>query len=109
VAGDKVLQKISKLLQGAVRGTDTLARYGGDEFVVLLPDTSEENALHIAEKLRAALADDPELKDFGVTGSFGVCSSDVSAADDSENFIKHADEAAYLSKRAGGNKVEAYK
>jgi diguanylate cyclase (GGDEF)-like protein len=109
LTGDKVLQKIAGLLQGAIRGTDMLARYGGDEFAVFLPNTNEEHALRIAEKLRAALADDPELKDLGITGSFGVCSSDVSTATDSKTFIKQADEATYLSKRAGGNKVEAYK
>ncbi len=106
--GDGVLKRVAELLKGSVSGTDLVARYGGDEFAVLLPDTSEEQAMTIGEKLRAALDDDAELKGFGVTASVGVCSSETSTAIDSENFIKHADEAAYVSKRAGGNRVEVY-
>lgn len=108
VTGDEVLKKVASLLKESLRGTDLLARYGGDEFAVFLPDTNEEHAFLIAEKLRAALAGNSKLKEFGVTASFGVCSSDASTATDAENFIKHADEAAYLSKRAGGNRVEVY-
>lgn len=107
--GDDVLKKVAELLKDVLRGTDILARYGGDEFVVLLPKVNEENALVVAEKLRSSLDTDSFLKDFGITASFGVCSSAVSAADDSETFIKHADEAAYFAKRSGGNRVEAYK
>lgn len=107
-AGDRVLRKVSALLQGALREKDMLVRYGGDEFAALLPNTDERGAATVAEKLRAALHNDQELKDFGVTASLGVCSSGVSTAEDSETFIKHADEAAYMAKRAGGNRVEVY-
>ncbi len=106
--GDKVLQKVTGLLKGVLREKDLLARYGGDEFAVFMPNTDESGAATAAEKLRAALDTDPELKGFGVTASIGVCSSNVSTAEDSENFIKHADEAAYVAKRAGGNRVEVY-
>lgn len=108
VAGDKVLKKISEISKSLIRGTDMISRHGGDEFAVLLPDTNEENAVIIAEKLRSAIDSDDDLKGFRVTASFGVCSSEVSTATDSENFIKHADEASYIAKRAGGNKVEVY-
>ena len=107
--GDKVLIKVAELLRDVIRGTDMLARYGGDEFAVLLPNTDENSAIIIAEKLRATLDTDVELKGFGVTASIGVCSSDVSTAEDTETFIKHADEASYVAKRAGGNRVEVYK
>ena len=108
LAGDKVLKRVAELFKNSVRATDVLARYGGDEFAVFLPDTSEEHAVGIAEKLRASLDNDTELKGFGVTASIGVCSSEVSTATDSERFIKHADGASYLAKRSGGNRVEVY-
>ena len=108
LAGDNILKKVTELLKGALREKDILARYCGDEFTALLLNTGEEGAMITAEKLRAALDNDSELKSVGVTASFGVCSSNVSTAIDSENFIKHADETAYLAKRAGGNKVEVY-
>ncbi|MFA6414565.1 MAG: GGDEF domain-containing protein [Candidatus Paceibacterota bacterium] len=107
-AGDSVLIKVAELLEGAVRGTDIVARYGGDEFAVLLPDTSEENAVIIAKKLLTVLDNNTELN-FGVTASIGVCSSEVSTANDARDFIKHADEAGYVAKRAGGNRIEVYK
>lgn len=109
IMGDKVLTKVAELLKGSLRGEDVLSRYGGDEFAVLLPGMDERKAMVAAEKLRATLDDDSELKSFGVTASLGVCSTEVSTAIDSENFIKHADGAAYVAKRAGGNRVEVYK
>jgi len=107
-AGDAVLITVAELLRKELREMDILARYGGDEFVVLLPNTDEKGAMIVAEKLRAALDNDPDLKEVGVTASFGVVSSTVSTADNPGDFIKHADEAAYISKRAGGNRVEVY-
>ena len=106
--GDKVLKKVAEILKDSVRSTDTLARYGGDEFVILLSDTNKERTVIITEKIRASIDNDPELKGFGITASFGVCSSDISTATNSEDFIKHADEAAYFAKRSGGNRVEVY-
>ena len=106
--GDKVLKKVAEILKDSVRATDTLARYGGDEFAILFPDTNKERTVIIAEKIRASIDNDPELKGFGITASFGVCSSDISTATNSEDFIKHADEAAYFAKRSGGNRIEVY-
>ena len=108
LVGDGVLKKVTGLLKGALREEDLLVRYGGDEFVVFLSHTDEKGAMIAAEKLRVALDNDSELKGFGVTASLGVCSVDASTATDSETFIKHADEAAYVAKRAGGNRVEVY-
>ena len=106
--GDKVLKRVAELFKNSIRATDMLARYGGDEFAVLLPDTGEERAVIIAEKLRTVLVNDSEISGFGVTASIGVCSSGVSTATDSEDFIGHADKALYLAKRTGGNRVEVY-
>lgn len=104
----EVLIKATNLMRSQIRATDMLARYGGDEFVILLPNTNQEHTLVAAEKVRAALDTDEELNSLGVTASIGVCSSDVSDATDPETFIKHADEAAYKAKQSGKNRVEVY-
>jgi len=107
--GDEVLKRIANLLNGPTRSTDMLARYGGDEFMVLLPNTSEGDALGVAEKLRAILDADEELQKLKVTASLGVCSSAVSKATDIATFIHHADMAMYDAKHGGKNHVAAYK
>ena len=106
-AGDRVLARVAELMQGPLREADILARYGGDEFAVLLPNTNEEHAVIVAEKLRAVF-EDAELKELGITASFGVCSSEHSSAADSKTFINNADKAAYLAKHSGRNAVKVY-
>ena len=107
-AGDDVLKKAAEHMKSAVRGTDLLARYGGDEFIALLPNTSEKHAVIVAEKLRATLDSDPELKKLGVTASIGVSLTNTSDATDSKPLIERADAAAYAAKKAGRNRVEMY-
>jgi|SRR3989344_298081 len=107
-AGDDVLKKAAEHMKSAVRGTDLLARYGGDEFIALLPNTSEKHAVIVAEKLRATLDSDPELKKLGVTASIGVSFTNTSDATDSKTLIERADAAAYAAKKAGRNRVEMY-
>ena len=106
--GDSVLQRAASLLRGALREEEALGRWGGDEFVVLLLNADERNALAVAEKLRVALESDPKLHTLGVTGSFGVCSSSASGATSPETLIQNADEAVYAAKHGGRNRVEAY-
>ncbi len=101
-AGDRLLADVARRLLGFGRESDLLARYGGEEFVVLMPETSEPEAIRAAERLRAALARSP----FGllggieqtVTGSFGV-SCLQGAGDDVEALFRRADAAVYLAKR----------
>ena len=107
--GDAVLIKVTELLQGALRATDMLARYGGDEFVVLLPNTSEKNAVVVAEHLRTSLENDAKLKGLGVTASIGICSSSTSDTHDPKTLVTQADSAAYVAKKGGRNRVEVYK
>ncbi|MHB1163484.1 MAG: GGDEF domain-containing protein [Minisyncoccota bacterium] len=104
--GDDVLKRAAELLHGALREEDLLARYGGDEFVVLLPNAEEKDAALVAEKLRAALDDDASLKNLGVTGSFGVASS--GRAESAEALRAYADKALYVAKAGGRNRVEIY-
>ncbi len=107
-AGDEVLVRVVQLIKGALRGTDMVARLGGDEFVVLMPEADERQALALGEKFRAILDSDPELKQFGVTASLGVCSVDAATAADPKTVLKRADAAAYASKEAGRNQVTVY-
>ena len=107
--GDEVLKKAATLLHSALREGDVIGRLGGDEFVVLLPNTNEHDAAHVAEKLRGALDDNPDLGKLHVTGSIGVCSSSTSKATTPEELIAYADAAMYVAKDAGRNQVSVYK
>jgi hypothetical protein len=72
-AGDKVLQKIAEVIESGIRHSDIAGRYGGEEFLVLLPNTSQEEAFQVAEKLRAEI--EAEISEpWPITASFGVCS-----------------------------------
>src|SRR6266496_635341 len=70
--GDLVLARVGRLLEQKSRQSNVVARYGGDEFVVLMPETGVEQAQILAERLRLWLATDPMLSEHHITGSFGV-------------------------------------
>ena len=105
-AGDRVLQQIGATLCSSVRGHDVVARYGGEEFVVLLPATGADEALHVAERLRTAIADHawPHRP---VTASFGVATSGPETPDPAA-LVNRADRALYLSKEAGRNRTTSF-
>ncbi|MBT4521450.1 MAG: GGDEF domain-containing protein [Halieaceae bacterium] len=110
LVGDFVLIEFCKILRSNLREYDTLARYGGEEFVILLPQTSQETASQVAEKLRSAVenaAFDDGSESYQVTASFGVSSVSPVIKDDFSNteFIKMADQALYKAKRKGRNHV----
>ncbi|MBF0324703.1 MAG: PAS-domain containing protein [Alphaproteobacteria bacterium] len=110
VVGDLVLKETAEVLQGSVRATDLVSRFGGEEFVVLLPETDMEGALTVAESLRGAVADRKILapgiaEPISVTGTFGVSSMDRDELLALDDFIDAADRAAYRGKRAGRNRV----
>jgi diguanylate cyclase (GGDEF)-like protein len=81
-----------------------VARYGGDEFVILMPETSPEQARQIAGKLRAWISEERMLRDRNVTASFGIASFPAHGSTP-EELIQAADLAMYASKRSGGNMV----
>ncbi len=102
--GDEILRGLGQLLTANLREVDTVARFGGEEFVILLPDTDKNGALAVAEKLRHLVQE----KMGGVTISIGIAHfpEDVAEMDD---LIDHADIALYDAKDAGRNKVFTYK
>src|SRR5271170_7775540 len=102
--GDLVLARVGRLLEQKSRQSNVVARYGGDEFIVLMPDTGSEQAQVLAERLRQWLASDPMLSEHHVTGSFGVASFPMHGFS-IEDIIRVADSGMYVSKRSGGNSV----
>jgi len=104
--GDDVLLGISKLVKTKVRKTDTLARWGGEEFIIILPNTSLEKAKNVAEILRSAIEKHSCKDDLKVTCSFGV--AEIEENDDSKSLIAKVDKALYKAKELGRNRVESY-
>ena len=103
--GDHVLKEAAKLVQNSIRGHDILARWGGEEFMILTPKSAQGQALILAEKLRGLFETHNFGGDLNVTASFGV--TDFWAEDHADSFTARADEAMYLAKRNGRNRVEA--
>jgi len=109
-AGDGVLRETGRLVQNTLRASDTFARIGGEEFAILLPDSDEDNARHLAERLRQTLARHSfEGPDQGIRGSI-TCGIAVSCQqdDDANNIMLRADTALYAGKSAGRNRVMVY-
>ena len=102
--GDLVLARVGRLLEQKSRQSNVVARYGGDEFIVLMPETGSEQAQVLAERLRQWLAGDPMLAEHHITGSFGVASFPMHGFS-IEDIIRVADAGMYVSKRSGGNLV----
>jgi diguanylate cyclase (GGDEF)-like protein len=104
--GDAVLRYLADLLTGSVREFDIVGRYGGEEFVVILPETDLPSALEIAERLRSQINTTFQTSDLPqITVSIGVASGQ-SETPDLEALVHNADIAMYLAKKSGGNQVE---
>jgi diguanylate cyclase (GGDEF)-like protein len=102
--GDLVLARVGRLLEQKCRQSNVVARYGGDEFVILMPETGIDQARALAERLRVWLAMDPMVREHNITGSFGVGSFPVHGFS-SEDILRVADAGMYVAKHAGGNQV----
>src|SRR5271165_2105773 len=102
--GDLVLARVGRLLEQKSRESNVVARYGGDEFIVLMPETGSEQAQVLAERLRQWITQDPMLNEHQITGSFGVASFPMHGFS-IEDIIRVADAGMYVSKRSGGNSV----
>ncbi len=103
-AGDKVLTELGRLLRSQTRETDVVARFGGEEFVLLLPDATLEGAAAKAERLRVALSAQAIAPlPYAVTASFGV--AELLPGEDAESLLGRIDAALYQAKQAGRNRV----
>jgi len=110
IAGDKVLSNVADVLRGALRPIDMLARFGGEEFSVLLPETTPDEAYQLAEKLRLTVSQAKTKNDKGdalpeVTVSIGF--SELKQQKDLLSLISEADEALYRAKNNGRNCVSS--
>ena len=104
--GDEVLKHVSDLFKASIREQDGVARWGGEEFLFVLPDTDESNAVVLAEKVRETLATSPvdiQQKNVVITASFGVAQIDFEQGLDKA--LTLADKALYKAKEKGRNKV----
>lgn len=107
-AGDDTLREVAQLLLKHSRGINVICRYGGDEFAVLLVETSKGGARLYADRIRQVLATHPFAHGRRVTASFGVASLPEDVAPVTDELIRAADDALYAAKRGGKNRVEGF-
>ncbi|MCK9988030.1 MAG: hypothetical protein AzoDbin1_04502 [Azoarcus sp.] len=105
VKGDEVLRTVANRIRSTLRTSDSLTRWGGEEFLVLLPETDLANAAVLAERTRACIAAHRMEGVGGVTASFGV--AELGDAESRDEWIARADAALYRAKQGGRNRVEA--
>jgi len=105
VAGDDTLRGVAQILMKHSRGINVVSRYGGDEFAVLLVETSKAGARLYADRIREVVAKYPFEHGKVVTSSFGVASLPDDEAGTAEQLFRAADEALYSAKKAGKNQV----
>ena len=110
VAGDAVLQAVSQAIRDSLRGTDITGRYGGDEFMVILPETPFDGAKNFAERIRLsvkkteiAITENHNIK---MSLSLGITCFNA-ASDNIDTIVRRADSALYEAKKIGGNAVHA--
>jgi diguanylate cyclase (GGDEF)-like protein len=103
--GDEVLRTFADVLRQTVRESDVAGRWGGEEFLLLLPGADEEGAVQLAERIRVALADRsiPGAPGLSVTASFGV--AEYAGESNTDDLVVAADGALYRAKRAGKDRV----
>jgi diguanylate cyclase (GGDEF)-like protein len=102
--GDEVLVKLAKTINKITRKTDTFGRWGGEEFIMVLPNTTKENAAIVAEHLRLDVEKIKHPIAGGITASFGV--AQYEEGDNEESLYIKSDEALYKAKENGRNRVE---
>jgi diguanylate cyclase (GGDEF)-like protein len=107
--GDKVLQELSQILCSMVRGSDIVGRYGGEEFGIILPEISYDNALQLCERLRAKIEGhrfESSDRAVGITISVGASLQHINFDSGYSEIISNADQALYKAKSGGRNRVE---
>jgi diguanylate cyclase (GGDEF)-like protein len=105
LAGDEALSRLGGILRQAVRRQDLVFRYGGEEFLLLLPGSDRDDAASLAERVRDAVQRDPQVGPWGLTVSLGVAVADRFTASNPLGLLRRADAALYQAKRTGRNRV----
>ena len=106
--GDIVLREASQRMQACIRNSDTIGRFGGEEFLAIIPNGAVKELLNVAERIREAIANDPVVTDdfvIPVTCSIGVAVRWDSSDGTIEETIQRADKALYVAKEMGRNRV----
>jgi diguanylate cyclase (GGDEF)-like protein len=106
-AGDLVLQEFAELCHRSIRDVDLIGRYGGEELIIILPETDRDTAVQVAERLRQSISEQRtriDGKEIGVTVSIGVATKDENTLH-MEALIARADQALYIAKHKGRNRV----
>jgi two-component system, cell cycle response regulator len=111
-AGDQALRQLARLLRRSSRSYDLVARYGGDEFVVILPETNKKTAAEVAERIRTfvektRIEDEHQGLGWHITASLGIASFPEDAAERAD-LIRKADQALYHAKTCGRNRTSLY-
>jgi diguanylate cyclase (GGDEF)-like protein len=108
--GDEVLRSFAQIIRNTIRQNDIPCRIGGEEFVVACRQTSESEAMRLAERLRQAAVNMPfQLDDLAIPFAISVGVTTTNSAEDSlDSVFKHADRALYHSKQQGRNRVTHY-
>jgi diguanylate cyclase (GGDEF)-like protein len=107
-AGDETLRGMAEILLRHSRGINVICRYGGDEFAILLVETSKAGARLYADRIRYVLSSSQFAHRRRVTASFGIASLPEDVAPTADDLIRAADEALYAAKRAGKNRVSVH-
>src|SRR5262249_55179176 len=107
--GDELLREVSRRIEATLRASDTLGRFGGDEFVLLCEDIDPDHALRVAERVVRTINEPFDLlgRNVHTSMSIGVAIGD-DRTPDVDTLIRSADQAMYEAKRLGGNRVEVY-
>jgi diguanylate cyclase (GGDEF)-like protein len=109
LTGDSFLKRVARLLTSGLRGTDLLGRYGGEEFLLVLPETDRAGAMVVAEKVRRLISGHPfPFADNQPLGCISVSGGAATFPDDgrdSTRLLRLADDALYAAKRQGRNRI----
>lgn len=109
LAGDRVLQELAQRMLKCTRSYDCVGRYGGEEFLIIFPSSTEDGTMRQAERIRKSLGSTPVRVPEGqipVTASFGIVASDAATLQDPMELLRTADAALYRAKELGRNRVE---
>jgi diguanylate cyclase (GGDEF)-like protein len=108
-AGDKVIQKVSSRIKECIRQIDSAARYGGDEFAIILPNTSISEARLVAERMVSSVADSPILwKNEHIIPSISIGLGEYGPETNPEDMTSRSDQALYIAKQSGKNTVRIF-